>query len=181
MGSFVSRALELPGCHLLEPRVFRDARGTFVKPFVRSAFEAQGLRTDFVEQYHSTSVPGVIRGMHFQHPPHAHAKLVYCAAGAVRDVILDLRSGSPTRGQHRVIELSAASGYAVYMPAGIAHGFVALSEPALMVYNVTSEYAPEHDDGVRWDSFGCDWAVQDPMVSARDRAFATLADFRSPF
>lgn len=181
MSGIVIGALEIQGCHLVEPRVLCDVRGTFVKPFVQSAFEAHGLRTDFVEQYHSTSAPGVIRGMHFQRPPHAHAKLVYCAAGAVRDVLLDLRVRSPTRGRHLVVPLSAESGRAVYVPEGVAHGFVAISEPALMVYNVTSEYAPAHDDGVRWDSFGCDWNVHDPLLSARDRAFAALADFHSPF
>jgi dTDP-4-dehydrorhamnose 3,5-epimerase len=174
---------ELPinGCFRLQPRVFQDARGRFVKPLVVSQLQAHGLRTDFVEQYHSTSAPGVIRGMHFQTPPHEHAKLVYCAAGAVTDVLLDLRKSSPTFGQAISLPLTAESGHAVYIAAGVAHGFVATQEPALMVYNVTSEYAPHHDCGVRWDSFGFNWGVSLSVMSERDRSFAALADFVSPF
>jgi dTDP-4-dehydrorhamnose 3,5-epimerase len=173
--------LALPGCYLIQPRVFQDARGRFVKPFVRSNLERHGLRSDFVEQYYSTSAPGVIRGMHFQLPPHDHAKLVYCAAGAVTDVLLDVRKQSPTYGQAIALPLTAESGHALYLAAGIAHGFIATAEPALMVYNVTSEYAPAHDSGVRWDSFGFDWGVQAPVMSERDRSFPALADFVSPF
>jgi dTDP-4-dehydrorhamnose 3,5-epimerase len=173
--------LELPGCHLLEPRVFEDSRGRFVKPFVQSVLQARGLRTDFIEQYYSTSAVGVVRGMHFQLPPHDHAKLVYCASGAVTDVLLDLRKQSPTCGKHLSLSLSASSGRAVYIAAGVAHGFIATSEPALLVYNVTSEYAPQHDSGVRWDSFGFDWGVTAPVMSARDGGFPTLQQFASPF
>lgn len=173
--------LQISGCHRLQPRVFTDARGRFVKPFVVSQLQAHGLRTDFVEQYHSTSAPGVIRGMHFQTPPHEHAKLVYCAAGAVTDVLLDLRRQSATYGQAIALPLTAESGQVLYIAAGIAHGFVALEAPALMVYNVTSEYAPSHDAGVRWDSFGFDWGVSAPVMSERDRSFPALADFASPF
>lgn len=173
--------LAFSGCYLLQPRVFQDARGRFVKPLVVSQLQSHGLRTDFVEQYHSTSAPGVIRGMHFQTPPHAHAKLVYCAAGAVTDVLLDLRKQSPTYGRCIALPLTAESGQALYLATGIAHGFVALEAPALMIYNVTSEYAPAHDNGVRWDSFGLDWGVAAPVVSERDRGFSALADFESPF
>lgn len=174
-------ALPLGGCFLLQPRVFEDARGRFVKPLVSSVLQAQGLRTDFVEQYYSTSNAGVIRGMHFQLPPHDHAKLVYCAAGGVTDVLLDLRTQSPTYGQHVRLSLTAASGRAVYIAAGVAHGFVATESPALLVYNVTSEYAPQHDAGVRWDSFGFDWGITAPINSDRDRSFPALQDFSSPF
>ncbi len=173
--------LQISGCYLLQPRVFRDERGRFVKPLVASQLQTHGLRTDFVEQYHSTSAPGVIRGMHFQTPPHEHAKLVYCAAGAVTDVLLDLRRQSATYGQAIALPLTAESGQALYITAGIAHGFVALEAPALMVYNVTSEYAPSHDAGVRWDSFGFNWGVLAPVMSERDCSFPALADFVSPF
>jgi dTDP-4-dehydrorhamnose 3,5-epimerase len=173
--------LTLPGCFLIQPRVFEDARGRFVKPMVASQFRARGLRCDFVEQYVSTSAIGVVRGMHFQAPPHEHAKLVYCAAGAVTDVLLDLRRDSPTYGQHIALPLSADSGHALYLAAGIAHGFAATQAPALMVYNVTSEYAPEHDRGVRWDSFGYDWGIAAPVMSERDRAFPALVDCEYPF
>lgn len=174
-------ALEIPGAFLVSPRVFRDARGGFVKSFVGTAFSALGLRTDFIEQYHSTSIPGVIRGMHFQLPPHQHAKLVYCAIGEVTDVFLDLRRGSPTYGRFGSVPLSAENGHAIYLPPGLAHGFLATREPALMVYNVTSEYQPSHDAGIRWDSFGFPWGVSEPVVSDRDAGFVGLDGFQSPF
>ena len=161
--------------------MFQDGRGRFVKPLAASQLTARGLRADFVEQYYSTSARGVIRGMHFQLPPHDHAKLVYCASGAVTDVLLDLRRRSASYGRHVSLSLTADSGHAVYIAAGVAHGFVATLEPALMVYNVTSEHARAHDAGVRWDSFGCDWGVAESVVSERDRGFAPLSEFVSPF
>jgi len=148
---------------------------------VRSVLQAKGLCSDFVEQYYSTSRRDVIRGMHFQLPPHDHAKLVYCAAGGVNDVLLDLRKESGTYGWHVSVPLSADSGHAVYIARGVAHGFIATLEPALMIYNVTSEYAATHDTGVLWDSFGYDWGVARPIVSERDRGFPALAEFDSPF
>lgn len=170
----------LPGCLLLQPRVLEDARGRFVKTCQRDAFRTLGLETDFAEQYYSHSHRGVVRGMHFQRPPAQHAKLVYCVQGEVFDVVLDLRRGSPTYGQARGLTLSAQQGNAIYIPAGFAHGFCAVSD-ATLVYNVTSVYAPEHDSGVRWDSIGIDWPVDTPLVSPRDAGFAALADFDSPF
>ena len=175
------KVLPIKGCYLLEPRVFQDKRGYFVKSLVASQLNAYGLCTDFVEQYYSTSSAGVIRGMHFQTPPQEHAKLVYCAAGGVTDVLLDLRKLSPTFGHAFALPLTAATGHALYITAGVAHGFMSTEEPALMVYNVTSEYAPEHDKGVRWDSFGFDWRIETPVISERDQNFPTFADFESPF
>lgn len=174
---------ELPfkGCFLLRPRVFEDLRGKFVKPIVARELKDKGLCVNFVEQYHSTSKAGVIRGMHFQTPPYDHVKLVYCALGEVTDVILDLRRDSFTFGQCLSSSLSDVYGQALYLAPGVAHGFMANQEPALMVYNVSTEYAPEHDDGVRWDSFGFDWGLEDPIVSERDQKFPALKDFSSPF
>jgi len=178
---FETQDTGLPGCLLLQPRVLEDARGRFVKTFHEGAFRALGLETGFVEQYYSHSHRGVVRGMHFQKPPAQHAKLVYCVHGQVFDVVLDLRRGSPTYGQARSFTLSASQGNALYIPAGMAHGFCATSELATLVYNVTSVYAPEHDEGVRWDSIGVQWPAANPLVSPRDAAFAALADFDSPF
>jgi dTDP-4-dehydrorhamnose 3,5-epimerase len=178
---FDTTATGLAGCLLLQPRVLEDARGRFVKTYQSEAFRALGLETDFVEQYYSHSHRGVVRGMHFQRPPFQHAKLVYCVHGAVFDLVLDLRLGSPTYGETRSFTLSAEQGNALYIPAGMAHGFCATSELATLVYNVTSIYAPEHDSGVRWDSIGVEWPVDAPLVSPRDAAFVALADFESPF
>jgi dTDP-4-dehydrorhamnose 3,5-epimerase len=173
--------LPLPGCYLLQPQVFHDERGYFVKSMIASQLNAQGLRADFVEQYYSTSKVGVIRGMHFQKPPREHAKLVYCAAGGVIDVILDLRKRSPTFGVALPLTLTAALGQALYIAAGVAHGFMSTEEPALIVYNVTSEYAPEYDSGIRWDSFGFVWGLETPVISERDRNLPLLSEFQSPF
>lgn len=175
------KELPISGCYLLQPRVLEDIRGRFVKSLVASSLKAYGLSSDFVEQYYSTSKIGVIRGMHFQTPPHEHAKLLYCALGAVVDVVLDLRYESPTFGKAYTLPLTAASGHVLYIAAGIAHGFMATEDPALIVYNVTSEYAPEHDKGIRWDSFGFNWGIKNPLISERDRNFPALENFQTPF
>ncbi len=171
----------IPGCVAVRPRVFRDLRGAFVKTFHEPSFEAAGLRTDWREGIYSVSARGVIRGMHFQLPPADHAKLVYCVSGRVVDVIVDLRRGSPTYGEHRCVELDSEQGTGVYVPSGCAHGFVALSEGATVRYDVTSVHSPEHDAGIAWDSFGFDWPIADPILSDRDRQQPRLDQFDSPF
>jgi dTDP-4-dehydrorhamnose 3,5-epimerase len=173
--------LGLPGAYVLRPRIAADERGTFVKTFHLPTFEARGLRTDWQEEYYSSSVRGVIRGMHFQLPPADHAKLVFCVAGAVTDVVVDLRCGSPTEKQHRAVELSAESGLGLYIPTGCAHGFVSTSDTSTMWYKVTSVYAPEQDSGIAWDSIGFDWPVVAPFLSERDRGHTALNAFESPF
>lgn len=180
-GLFELVATGLPGCFEIRPRMFDDDRGRFVKVFRRDVFAAAGLATDFAEEFYSVSRRGVIRGLHFQLPPMDHAKLVYCVAGRVQDAVVDLRVGSPTHGGHGVVELSADAGNMLYIPRGLAHGFCALSETAILVYKVTSVYSPEHDAGIRWDSAGIPWAVDVPILSARDYRHPKLADFVSPF
>lgn len=169
------------GCFELQPRVLTDARGAFVKTFHQGWFQEHGLRTDWVEQYYTTSTKGVLRGLHFQLPPHDHAKLVYCTAGEVMDVALDLRKGSPSFGRHVCLMLRAARGNLMYLPSGLAHGFYTLSDSATVVYNVTSVYSPESDSGVRWDSAGIAWPDQAPALSDRDQGFDSLGSFDSPF
>lgn len=171
----------IPGCFAVKPRILGDLRGTFAKTFHSPDFEEQGLRSDWREEYYSASHRGVVRGMHFQLPPADHAKLVYCLAGQVLDVIVDLRRGSPTYGEHLRITLDAEQGGGVYIPSGCAHGFLSLSEASTMYYKVTSVYSPEHDAGISWDSFGLDWAVASPIMSERDRRHPPLSDFDSPF
>jgi dTDP-4-dehydrorhamnose 3,5-epimerase len=171
----------LPGVVEVRPAVVRDRRGTFVKTFHRDLFAAHGLRTDFAEEYWSASQERVLRGLHLQCPPHDHAKLVYCAAGRVLDVALDLRAGSPTLGRHVRVELAATTGNCLYLPPGLAHGYYVLEGPAVVVYNQTSVYTRDHDTGIRWDSAGIPWPDRDPILSDRDRGLPTLADFRSPF
>lgn len=171
----------IPGLFTLHARVLADDRGSFVKTFHVDDHEALGLRTDWREEYCTSSRAGVVRGMHFQTPPADHVKLVYCLVGAVHDVVLDLRRGSPTFGEYRSFELTAAAGLAVYIPSGCAHGFAAREADSVLYYKVTSVYAPAHDAGIAWDSFGHRWPVDDPILSARDRSHPALSDFDSPF
>ena len=174
-------ATPIPGCLELRPKTSHDGRGSFTKVFHRSTFAGLGLATDFAEDYYSVSRRGVIRGLHFQRPPQEHAKLVYCLAGKVQDVALDIRVGSPTFGKHAIIELSAETGNIVYLPPGLAHGFCVCSESATLAYKVTSEYSAVHDAGIRWDSAGIPWATAEPVLSDRDRRHPALAEFSSPF
>lgn len=171
----------LPGCFALEFPNFRDHRGLFVKSFQRSAFEQRGLECDFRETFYTESGENVLRGMHFQVPPADHAKLVYCISGAIYDVALDLRVGSPTFGEYESFELSAAYNNAIYLPRGIAHGFFARQTPSVVVYHVTSEHSPAHDLGVRWNSFGEKWPLSAPIISVRDEGLIPFEQFESPF
>lgn len=171
----------IPGCYQLFPRMYKDNRGSFVKTFRKDVFAKHGLVTEFDEEYYSISRKGVLRGMHFQTPPHEHFKVVYCLAGKVLDAIVDLRVGSPTYQQSEILELNAELGNMLYIAPGIAHGFYTLSDEAVMQYKVTTIYAPEHDGGISWDSVGIAWPDMAPILSVRDRDFSALADFRSPF
>ncbi|GJJ05749.1 dTDP-4-dehydrorhamnose 3,5-epimerase [Duganella rhizosphaerae] len=172
---------DIAGCFLIIPEIRRDERGSFVKVFHEDIFREHGLATDYAEEYYSASHRNVLRGLHFQTPPHDHAKLVYCVQGSVMDAALDLRRGSPTYGHNLMLELSAANGHMLYLPRGLAHGFCTPKEPAMMVYKVTATYAPAHDAGLAWDKAGIDWPLKDPIMSARDRQFGALADFDTPF
>ena len=159
----------------------QDARGVFVKTFHDALFRKAGIEFLLRESYFSFSKQDVIRGMHFQLPPHQHSKIVYCPQGAIQDVIVDLRKSSFTYGQYFTSELSAANNRACYIPEGFAHGFRSLTDDALTCYLVSSEYDKTHDTGLRYDSIGFDWGVDAPTVSERDLSFGRLEDFDSPF
>ena len=178
---FTVEACRIPGLRLLRPRIAADPRGRFVKVMHAEFFAAHGMRSDFREQYYSVSTQGVIRGFHFQVPPMAHVKLVSCLGGRVLDVVVDLRRGSPHFGEHEMFDLSEDSGAILYIPVGCAHGFLAQSPSATLLYDVSSVYAPECDRGVRWDSVGVAWPVADAIISTRDRELPRLAEFDSPF
>ena len=175
------KTTNIAGCYELQPRVLSDQRGCFVKTFHHEWFAHHGLKTNFIEQYYSVSNQRTLRGLHFQLPPHDHAKMVYCTAGHVLDVAVDLRLQSPTYGQFVCIELSAAQGNIVYLDSGLAHGFYTRSETATLIYNVTSVYAPAYDAGIRWDSIGIPWPDSTPLLSDRDKTFPALAEFQTPF
>ncbi len=158
-----------------------DERGAFVKPFHKTDLLKHGIDFELKESFYSTSVQGVIRGMHFHAPPKQHAKIVFCTAGCILDVALDLRKNSPTYGQYAAQELSFENNQALYIPEGFAHGFVSLTKSSTAFYLVSGEYNAEADGGVRYDSFGMDWHTDSPILSARDLAFETLENFKSPF
>lgn len=171
----------LPGCWIVRGQLFSDVRGTFHKLFHREEFEAAGLRTDWAEEYVSVSSRGVIRGMHFQAPPSEHTKLVYCLGGEVIDVVVDLRHGSPSFGQHRSLAMTPQAAIGIYVPPGFAHGFQALRDDSIMLYKVTSVHDPLNDCGISWDSFGYEWPLQEAVISNRDRCHPSLAELGPVF
>ncbi len=173
--------LPLPGARLISLPAFPDERGLFVKTFHDSTLKAAGIDFQLKESYFSVSNKDVIRGLHFQTPPAQHAKIVFCPAGAILDLILDLRKDSPTFGKYHAEILSAENRRAYYIPEGFAHGFRSLTEGAITYYLVSSEYDRESDTGIRWDSIGYDWECPAPVMSVRDLSFAAFEDFDSPF
>lgn len=171
-------ATRLDGVWILEPRVFHDSRGWLLESWSRRAFTAAGIDVDFVQDNHSRSGRGVLRGLHFQAPPHAQAKLVRCTVGRVWDVVVDLRAGSPTYGRWDAFELDADAHRMVFVPAGFAHGFCVLGEAAEVQYKCSDFYAPQSSRGVRWDdpALGIPWPIREPVLSEQDRQLPTLAD-----
>ena len=172
---------EIPGCYEILNTIHNDSRGTFVKTFHSPTFKKFGLNTLFEEEYYSISFKNVIRGLHFQLPPHDHIKLVYCILGFVKDFVVDLRVGSPTYGKHLSIDLSSEKGNMIYIPQGLAHGFCGLSKTSTLVYKTSSIYSPKKDTGIKWDSAGISWPNETMIISERDNFFLTLEEFNSPF
>ena len=171
---------ELDGVFILKPNVFEDARGSFVKTYHEELFASCGIKFSPKEEFFSVSRKNVLRGMHFQRPPAAHDKLVYCPVGRVLDVVLDLRA---TAKNVRCIsrELSAQNREMLFIPSGCAHGFLSFEDDSIMVYQTSTVHSPAHDAGVLWNSFGFDWPVKNPILSERDQKFPALRDFESPF
>lgn len=170
----------LDGVRLLEPRVFGDERGFFLESFNARTFAEAGLPADFVQDNHSRSARGVLRGLHYQ-VVRPQGKLVRVTAGAVYDVAVDLRRSSPGFGRHYGVELSAANHRCLWVPPGFAHGFYTLTETADFQYKCTDYYAPEHERSVRWDDPDLDipWPLvngEAPTVAAKDAAGAAFAD-----
>ena len=173
----------LPGVLVLTPQRFGDARGFFSESWNKARMAEHGITLEFVQDNHSLSATvGTIRGLHFQSPPHAQDKLVRCGRGALFDVAVDIRKGSPTYGQWVGVELSAQNGKQLLVPKGFLHGFVTKEPDTEICYKCTDYYAPECDGAVRWDSCGIDWGFDgDPVLSDKDTVAPALADFDSPF
>ena len=169
------------GVYNITPKKFSDERGLFVKTFHSDTYAKQGLQTNFHEEYYSTSIKHVLRGMHFQLPPNDHVKLVYCIVGEVLDVVLDLRTDSPTFGQTNSTILSAENLNMIYIPKGLAHGFMSLSDSATLIYKTSTVYHPESDTGILWDSFNFNWPFRPSYISERDKSLPGFSNFDSPF
>lgn len=177
---------DLPGVVILTPARFGDSRGFFSESWNRARMAAAGFDLDFVQDNHSLSAKaGTIRGLHFQAPPHAQAKLVRCGQGRLYDVAVDIRAGSPTYGKWVGVELSAENGRQLLIPAGFLHGFVTREDGTEVIYKCTDVYAPDCDGGIRWDdpTIGIDWGLNGlaPILSDKDAKAPLLADFQTPF
>ncbi|WP_294598631.1 dTDP-4-dehydrorhamnose 3,5-epimerase [uncultured Rikenella sp.] len=187
MAEFKKVETPIEGLFVVEPTVFGDARGFFMETYAKRDFDAMaGCPVDFVQDNHSKSRRGVLRGLHFQ-TQHAQGKLIRVVAGAVYDVAVDLRAGSPTYGRWHGVELSAENKRQFYVPAGFAHGFLTLEDDTEFLYKCTDYYHPEFDGGVRWNDpqIGVDWRLAeygfDPsgeglLLSAKDRVQPLLAE-----
>ena len=175
----------LPGLLEFRPRIFGDPRGAFFESFSAHTMENLGLpHLDWVQDNQSISKAGTLRGLHFQRPPHAQAKLVRVAQGRALDVVVDIRRDSPTYGQHAQVLLTAELGNVVFVPVGFAHGFVALEDNTIFLYKCSDYYAPAAEGGLRWDdpALGIAWGFSgEALVSPKDAILPTLAELESPF
>jgi dTDP-4-dehydrorhamnose 3,5-epimerase len=175
----------IEGCLILEPRVFGDERGFFMESYNQKAFDdAAGFEVRFVQDNHSRSSHAVLRGLHYQLPPHAQGKLVRVTQGAVFDVAVDIRRSSPTFGRWVGVELSGQNHRQMWLPPGLAHGFLVTSDSADFLYKTTRYYAPEAERCIRWDdpAIGIAWPAlgRPPQLSAKDAAAPLMADATLP-
>lgn len=174
---------DIPGVVLIRPVRHGDSRGFFSESWNRKRLSDAGIDLDFVQDNHSLSTDiGTLRGLHYQAPPHAQAKLVRCGRGKLFDAVVDVRKGSPTFGQWVGVELTAENGLQILVPEGFLHGFVTRAPDTEIVYKVTDYYSAECDGSVRWDSCGIEWGIDSPAnLSEKDANAIALADFDSPF
>lgn len=175
--------LSIPDIILIEPQVFRDDRGSFVETYKYSDFAAYGITDSFVQDNHSTSVKGVLRGLHYQTNPKAQGKLIRCMKGKIFDIAVDIRRSSPTYRKWVGCDLSEETNLMLYIPPGFAHGFMVLSDMAEVLYKCTTEYSPENERGIFWNDpdINIDWPVITPVLSAKDKAYPVLKDSDNNF
>lgn len=181
--SFRFRRLKLPEVILVESRPLEDERGHFVQRYQRSAFESNGIELEFVQDNHARSLHAVLRGLHYQAPPAAQAKLISVPVGEIFDVAVDIRVGSATYAQWVGVTLSEKNHHQLYVPVGFAHGYCVLSDTAEVTYKVSHEYSPEHERGIAWNDpeIGIEWPIEEPLLSARDLQAPTLAEAEKHF
>ena len=175
----------IEGIVIIEPKVFKDARGYFFESFSQQEFEEKVRKINFVQDNESMSSYGVLRGLHFQYPPFTQSKLVRCVKGTVLDVAVDIRKGSPFYGQHVAVELSEDNHRQLFVPRGFAHGYAVLSETAVFQYKCDNFYAPQADGGIsiKDDSLGIDWCIpiENALLSEKDTRGNLLKDIDNPF
>jgi len=176
---------EIPDVYIIEPSVFGDDRGYFLESFNLEKFEENMFPIKFIQDNESKSSRGVLRGLHFQKPPYAQAKLVRCIEGCVIDVAVDIRKGSPTYGKHVSVELSGENKRQLFVPRGFAHGYSVLSENAVFAYKVDNRYVPESDSGIRYDDkeLNINWGLneEDIQLSFKDKELESFKNLDSPF
>lgn len=176
---------DIEGVVVLKPRIFEDSRGYFYESYSKKVFDGLVGAVDFVQDNQSMSSYGVMRGLHFQKPPFAQAKLVRCVVGKVLDVAVDIRKGSPTFGRHVAVELSAENHLQFFIPRGFAHGFAVLSDVAVFQYKCDNYYSPQSDGGISLldPDLGIDWRIDSAkaILSDKDLRHPLLKDFDSPF
>lgn len=176
---------EIEGLKILKPKIFTDSRGYFFESYSKKNFDKEVEEVNFVQDNESCSTFGVIRGLHFQRPPHSQAKLVRCILGRVLDVALDIRKNSPTYGKHLAVELSEENHIQLFIPHGFAHGFAVLSEKAIFQYKCDDYYHPESEGGLSLldPTLGIDWRIniEKAILSEKDMRHPQLSDFDSPF
>lgn len=175
---FQFHPLTIPEVILVEPELIGDPRGFFMETYQYETFARHGITPQFVQDNHSRSAKGVLRGLHYQKDPHAQGKLLKVVIGEIFDVAVDIRQGSPTFGQWVSAVLSAENGRLLYVPPGFAHGFCVLSETADLIYKATDIYKPETDRGIIWNDpqIGIDWPIAAPILSAKDVKLPNLAE-----
>jgi len=175
---FEFKRLEIPDVILIKPKVFEDERGFFMETYKKPDFEEAGIKREFVQDNHSKSKYGVLRGLHFQKDPYAQAKIVRCIRGVIYDVAVDLRKNFPTFGKYIGVILSEFNKYQLYIPRGFAHGFVVLSDVAEVVYKVDNVYVPEYEGGLIWNDpdVNISWPIYNPIVSLKDQKLPTLKE-----
>jgi dTDP-4-dehydrorhamnose 3,5-epimerase len=173
----------IEGILIIEPQIFKDTRGYFFESYNESKMHAAGIQLNFVQDNQSFSQKGAIRGLHFQAPPFEQGKLVRVIAGAVRDVVVDIRKNSPSYGQHFAIDLTAENQLMFWIPPGFAHGFETLADNTIFLYKCTNLYHKESEGGLLWNdpALGIQWQTKEAIVSDKDILLPTLKDFVSPF
>ena len=176
---------DIEGVVIIEPRLFKDARGYFFESFSQREFDEKVGHIEFCQDNESMSSYGVMRGLHFQRPPYTQSKLVRCVKGAVLDVAVDIRKGSPTYGKHIAVELSGENHRQLFIPRGFAHGFSVLSDEVVFQYKCDNFYAPSEEGALAWDDpkLGIDWGIPEEAVllSEKDRQHPSLDQLESPF